>query len=50
MTHNQLITLIEDTHDAAPHNSFEWLANYIFHCQKHFTLSEVKTAIIATIG
>ena len=50
MTHNQLITCIEDLHDAAPHNSFEWLAAYICARQTHFTLSEVKTAIIATIG
>ena len=50
MTHTDLITCIEDLHDAAPHVSIAWLAAYICARQTHFTLSEVKTAIIATIG
>lgn len=50
MNLNDLMICIEDLHDAAPHASFDWLANYIYTRQTHYTLSEIKTTIIATIG
>jgi hypothetical protein len=50
MTLEQLMTCIEDLHDATPHASFDWLANYIYTRQTHYTLAEIKTTIIATIG
>lgn len=50
MTMTELMNCIEDLHDATPHASFDWLANYIFNRQTHYTLSEIKTCVIATIG
>jgi len=50
VTLDQLMTCIEDLHDATPHASFDWLANYIYTRQTHYTLSEIKTTITATIG
>jgi hypothetical protein len=50
MNLEQLMTCIEDLHDATPHASFDWLANYIYTRQTHYTLAEIKTTIIAIIG
>jgi hypothetical protein len=49
MTHSDLIEFILDTHDATPHATHEWLANYIFHRQTHFTRAEIATAIKCTL-
>jgi hypothetical protein len=50
MNLEKLMTCIEDLHDATPHASHDWLANYIYTRQTHYTLAEIKTTIIATIG
>jgi len=49
MTHSELIEFILDVVDALPHASREWLENYIFNRQTHFTREEIATAIKCTI-
>jgi len=49
MTHSELIEFILDVVDALPHASREWLENYIFNRQTHFTRAEIATAIKCTI-
>ena len=38
-----MIENMRDTLDAMPHVTVEWLANYHFHRQNHYTLPECIT-------
>jgi len=44
MTEAQMIDEMQDTLDAMPHSTVQWLANYHFHRQKHLAFAECVTA------